>query len=56
MLQIKDAVISDIDKIMEIYKHAQDYMIESGNSTQWGHSYPSAELIENDIKMGSCKN
>lgn len=29
-------------------------MIENGNLTQWGHSYPTRDLIENDILNGNC--
>lgn len=55
MLEIRDALISDIETVMEIYRYAQDYMIASGNSTQWGHFYPSRELIRSDIDRGVCK-
>ena len=39
---------------MDIYHVAQNHMIENGNPTQWGHSYPGRELIENDILNGNC--
>ena len=39
---------------MEIYRIAQDYMIQSGNPDQWGHFYPQPELIEQDIADGVC--
>ncbi len=39
----------ELDRIMEIYAHARAVMAASGNSTQWGDSFPSRELIEEDI-------
>ena len=55
MLNIKDAVDADFKRIMEIYKHAQDYMIRSGNPKQWGHFYPAPDLIKSDIAQNACK-
>ena len=53
-MQIRKAGCSDYDRIMEIYSIAQDYMIRSGNPTQWGHFYPDPELIRKDIADGVC--
>ena len=39
----------DIDRIMEIYALARDYMRKTGNPTQWSDDYPGVELIESDI-------
>ena len=49
MLNVKNAEIADLEQIMKIYRYAQDYMIKSGNPTQWGHFYPDADLIKSDI-------
>ena len=54
MLNIKKANVTDLDRIMEIYGYAQDFMIRSGNPDQWGHSYPGRELILSDIQQGIC--
>ncbi len=54
MLQIRKAVLEDIDTIMQIYRKAQDFMIESGNPDQWGHSYPQEKMIRKDIEAGIC--
>lgn len=51
-MHVRKAEKKDIDTIMDIYRIAQDIMIESGNPTQWGHSYPARELIEQDIEDG----
>ena len=55
MLHIRNATTQDLGRIMDIYKHAQDYMIQSGNPTQWGHFYPDAALIGSDIRQNACK-
>ena len=53
-MYVRKAKIEDLTDIMHIYKIAQDFMIESGNPNQWGHSYPKKELIEEDIKNEVC--
>ncbi|WP_197031813.1 hypothetical protein [Methanobrevibacter sp. YE315] len=53
-MNIRKAVIDDVNEIMDIYAIAQDFMIESGNPNQWGHFYPSRDLIEHDIENEVC--
>lgn len=53
-MHIRKAVIDDLRDIMEIYHIAQEFMIESGNPNQWGHRYPSEDLIRDDIANGVC--
>ncbi len=55
MLNVRNATTADFDRIMEIYRFAQDYMIKNGNPTQWGHFYPTAELVGQDIDGRVCK-
>lgn len=45
----RGATRSDLGEILKIYAHAREVMVEAGNPTQWGDSYPSTELLENDI-------
>lgn len=45
----RGATRSDVDQIMKIYDRARAAMAEAGNPSQWGSSYPSRELIEQDI-------
>jgi hypothetical protein len=47
---IRTAKKQDIPALIEIYSHAQEFMAENGNPTQWGYVYPPKELIEKDIK------
>ena len=50
MMKVRKATITEFDRIMEIYRYAQDYMIRSGNPGQWGHFYPAPELIKSLMK------
>ena len=55
MLKIRNAEPSDLGRILEIYRYAQDFMIKTGNPTQCGHSYPEEALIRRDIAQNACK-
>lgn len=48
-MHIRSANTADLDRIMEIYARAQQFMRESGNPTQWSNVYPTRKLIEDDI-------
>lgn len=52
MTQIRQATRADIPQLLRVYDAAQDYMISSGNSTQWGKEYPTMEQVESDIQAG----
>ncbi len=54
MTQIRKATIDDLTSILRVYTAAQDYMIETGNPTQWGHRYPDKTIVEEDIHKGEC--
>lgn len=49
---IRKSTVRDLDRIMEIYDIARDFMRASGNPTQWGDGYPVRALIEEDIERG----
>ena len=50
-MRIRNAVKSDLDRIMDIYACARVFMAEHGNPTQWGTSnWPPRNLIEEDIQ------
>lgn len=49
-MYIRKAGNDDLSEIMCIYRAAQDFMIASGNPSQWGHFYPTEELIKQDIE------
>ena len=48
-MKIKLAKISDLNYIMTMYKSCVEGMIKNGID-QWDHSYPSSEIIQEDIK------
>lgn len=52
MLTIRKTTTNDLDRVMEIYDIARDFMAKSGNPTQWGDGYPVRALIEEDIERG----
>ncbi len=54
MLTVRKAETADLNRIMQIYRIAQDFMIETGNPNQWKHSHPSEEQIKDDIENGIC--
>jgi len=45
----RNAEISDIDKIMNIIKQAQEYLKEKGVD-QWQDNYPNFDVIKDDIE------
>lgn len=53
-LSVRRAVAEDLNRIMYIYSSAQEFMIASGNPTQWGHFYPDEDLIRDDIEKAIC--
>lgn len=48
--RIRLAEYEDLDAIFKIYETAREYMRNNGNPTQWGKTYPSLEVIQNDIR------
>ena len=53
-MQIRKSQQEDLDRIMEIYAFARDFMAKNGNPNQWGPTnWPPKELIKNDIETGN---
>lgn len=59
-MRIRKSVLQDLDRIMEIYTYARQYMAQHGNPNQWGPTnWPPEALIRNDIAEGCsyvCEN
>ena len=55
MLTVRKATDADYDRIMEIYAVAREFMIRSGNPTQWEDGYPQPELVREDLRKGICR-
>tara|TARA_B110000459_G_scaffold20521_1_gene19847 strand:- start:1 stop:504 length:504 start_codon:yes stop_codon:yes gene_type:complete len=49
---IKKANKTDLDKIMKMYKSCVKGMLENG-IVQWDNSYPNAEIISEDLNVGT---
>lgn len=49
---IRLAKYDDLNRILNIYEHARQFMKENGNETQWNNNYPSKELLKKDIDNG----
>ena len=43
---------ADLNEIEKIYEQARQFMIRSGNPTQWVSGYPQRDLLEEDIQRG----
>ena len=47
---IRTAAMADLPAILEVYAYAREYMVQTGNPTQWGKVYPDEELLGEDIE------
>ncbi len=55
-MNIRNAEMTDLPKIMGIYAYARQYMTEHGNPNQWATSnWPPEELIREDIRVQKCR-
>ena len=51
---IREARLTDMDAIMQVFSAAKGIMRQSGNMYQWGEGYPSEETVKEDMeKKGS---
>ena len=46
------AVISDLERIEELYACARVFMAKNGNPNQWGDRYPPTDQLRQDIAEG----
>lgn len=52
MMTVRLAQERDFSAILKIYDHARRFMAENGNPTQWGMTYPDAQLLREDMEEG----
>lgn len=52
-MKIRKTQLIEIDKVMEVYAAAREFMKRTGNPNQWGSSNPPQSKIERDIKNGN---
>lgn len=51
-LKIRQAQERDLQRIMELYEKARQFMADHGNPTQWPPEYPSKELVTQNMAEG----
>lgn len=49
-LIIRNADLSDLKEIMDIYEYAREFMRQTGNKNQWRNKFPPESLIREDIE------
>ena len=49
---IRKATLEDIPRMQEIFAISRKFMAETGNPNQWADTYPSVELLKDDIDSG----
>lgn len=49
---IRKATPADREEILAIYANARQFMVQAGNPTQWGSTYPADSLVDQDIAAG----
>ena len=50
---VRKSILSDLPRIMEIYREAREIMISCGNIHQWPLGYPYESKIKGDIDKGN---
>lgn len=48
---IRKAQPADLNRVLEIFALARQYMKDSGNPNQWGDTWPARDVIEEDIVL-----
>lgn len=51
-LTIRKSTLEDIPRMREIFAHARQFMVETGNPNQWTNDYPSVDFLRADIDSG----
>ena len=50
-MYIRKSTVEDLERIMEIYAHARQFMAETGNPNQWGPTcWPPREVVRQDVE------
>lgn len=53
-MQIRKATVEELERIMEIYAQAREFMRQQGNPNQWGSNRPSRQTVLEDIQHRHC--
>ena len=52
LMEIRKTTPDELELLLKMYENARMFMASHGNPTQWGTSYPSRELVAEDISTG----
>ncbi len=50
-INLRHATEADLDRIMEVYAIARQFMRDHDNPNQWQNNHPAREIVEADIKQ-----
>lgn len=50
-MEFRLAEKKDLPEIIRVYEIAREYMVKTGNPTQWKDGYPLPALLEEDIEL-----
>lgn len=53
-ITIRKASVTDLERIMEIFRLARSFMVASGNPNQWIDGYPQQDFIVEEIEQEHC--
>ena len=53
MYTVRQAMGTDLERILEIYAYAREFMARTGNPNQWGKTNPPRHVLEADIQNGN---
>ena len=51
---IRKATVDDLDRLMEIFEIARNFMKQTGNPNQWINGYPQREYLLDEINQEHC--
>ena len=52
-MKIRKTKPEELEVLLKMYEHARTFMATHGNASQWGNTYPSPQLILDDITEGN---
>lgn len=52
-MEIRKTRPEELDVLLKMYEHARMFMASHGNPSQWGNSYPSPQILMDDINAGN---
>lgn len=50
-MEIRKTQFKDLKAVLDIYSKAREFMVQTGNPSQWGDLWPPVSLVEDDIRQ-----